>query len=309
MTSELSGADQLLQMGPYKNWTSINEERLLLADQSASYCLPANSNHVYLEQTTASANPTVTNFNIELPNPACLTDGQSRLWFVYWDISAYADRDCTLTLKQPVIVNTPYYKYPAVPINGSSADLVISRLANSAGDTRTLLGLIIWCTTGNRYYVASMGDPTTFGTIIAGTGVYNQPTSAPSFSAGKWSLNVYSGQNVTLADLTTNEGGVLGPVGWFPTGNATEAGYWIASQPGTISQLRFFSSSNLSGIVTVTKNTVATALTLTAAAATSGADTTHSFTVAAGDRIQISFSATGGTPIVSVAFVFRPSAV
>jgi len=191
MTSELSGAAELLQTGPFKNWTSINEQTITLSDTADNY-FPSNANSVYLKQTTSGT------CSIELPIPLALTDGQSRMWFCYWNLSgeAIATADCVLTLLRPQAVDTTYYKYPATKIQRSASDYSIYR-TYSAGDTRTTIGFVLWCTTANNYYVAAMGDAANFSTIVAGTGAYGQATSAPAFSAGSWKVNAYAGQNVT----------------------------------------------------------------------------------------------------------------
>lgn len=302
MTSELSGATQLLQTSSFKNWTNINEQTMNLTDTSASYYFPANANTVYLKQTVAGT------CNVELPLPLALTDGQSRMWFCYWNLSsAAAAADCSLVLIRPVAVSTAYYTYPATNIQRTASDYTISR-TYSGGDTRTTLGFIVWCTTANNYYVAAMGDAANFSTIVAGTGAYGQATSAPAFSAGSWKVNAYSGQNVTFAGTTANgNAGAFGPIGYNNT--AASAGYWLVNQPGQLAQLRFASAANITSTITLTKNTVASALTLNAVASQSGADNVNSVTVAAGDKIQVTITDPGASTITSVSFVFRPSAV
>lgn len=305
MTSEISGAAQLNQTGPFKNWTSLNEVTLALSDTADNY-FPTNVNTVYLKQTTAGVT------QIELPIPLALTDGQSRMWFCYWSLSgAAATADCTLTLLQPqAVTGGSYYAYPITKIQRTSADYSIVR-TYSAGDTRTLVGFILWCTNANNYYVAGMGDAATFGSIVAGTGRLSQPTSAPDFSAGSWKINAFSGQNVTLCGTVVNSAGSIGPLGWNTT--AATAGYWQVCQPGNIQQLYFAAAGAVAGVVKLTYTrggvTADTGLTVTASAAT-GSDLTHVLAVQAGDLIQAVFTAPGASAgITSVSFVFRPSAV
>lgn len=303
MTSELTDGDQLLQTGPFQNWTSINEQHLT-ADGVVKY-FPPNATHVQINQTLGTVDVT-SNTDLYLPHPLRLNDGQSRMWFIFWDLSAIdASRNCSLTFIFPAAINTSLYKYPATKINGSEANLVVSRLGQTGGDPRTKIGYILWCTSNNEYFIASMGDPTTFGTIQAGAGAYSVAASAPSLAAGVWSLNVYAGENVTLTGVLTNAEGWVGTLG--RQNSSAASGYWLVSQPGEIAQLRFFGSGAVAGNVTLAKNDTDSALTI-AAAGTTGADTDHSVAVVAGDKITIHFSAPGGTPTVSTAFVFRPSA-
>ncbi len=98
----------------------------------------------------------------------------------------------------------------------------------------------------------------------------------------------------------------FGPNGFWGTDyvSATEANiYELVASAGTFSNLKIYlqtaPGSGKSWTFTVRKNGVDTALTLSIAdTATSGTDTTHSFTVAAGDKISIK-AVPSGTPEVN----------
>lgn len=101
--------------------------------------------------------------------------------------------------------------------------------------------------------------------------------------------------------------------GYSPAaGMTTEIVRWRAPAAGKVSQLYVrANAASVGGSWTVTarKNGADTALTATlAAAATTGADTTHSFTVAAGDELTVSVASAGGVgtpatePTVSALF-------
>lgn len=307
MASEIGDGDQLLQTGAFSNWTSINEQHIT-ADGVLKY-FPSNATHVQITQTLATVDVT-NNTSMYLPHPLRINDGQSKMWFVFWDLSGVnVNRDCTLTLINPAAISTPAYNYPASDINGAASNLVISRMGQTGSDHRNKIGYIIWCTSDNHYFVATMGDPTTFGTITAGPGAYDQPSSAPSVAGSVWSINAFAGENVTFVGTVTNDNdSAVGPVGFNTT--PASAGYWLVSQPGKISQLRFKcnAAGTLAGNVTLTDGTET--IIIAAGGANSGENITDSITVVAGNTVQILLSAPGASAgITSFAFVFRPSAV
>jgi len=118
-----------------------------------------------------------------------------------------------------------------------------------------------------------------------------------------------------VGDLTTVTTEVFFGPGYIATATATEIQFSI-TRPGTIRNLRAFAATAgvdavgpaANCVITVRKNGVDTALTCTIANATAGAasDTTHSFTVAAGDLISVgctkSVAVTSSMQLTTAAF-------
>lgn len=311
MTSELSGAPTLLQTGPFKNWTSINEITMTLA--AGSNYFPANANSVYLNQTEG------TDRTIELPHPLQLNDGQSRMWFCFWKLSG-ATLDSSLTFVRPAAVTaSTLYALPATQINRLSSNFVVERDAASAGDTRTEFGFVIWCTTSNNYYIAAMGDAANFTSIVAGTGAWGQTSSNPTLSGGDWSLNVFAGSPIWgNGDLTAATDGFIGPLG-YGVGASGDGGYWIMPQAGTLGPLHAFIVGTSDKVATFAISKNGTPTTLSVAYSGSGAgngygaksntNSANAVTVVAGDRIEFVVTATAQSLDISLGFLFRPGAV
>lgn len=144
--------------------------------------------------------------------------------------------------------------------------------------------------------------------VTAGSGV--SVSGSPNFAVSAFTGSGIAFGGLTVAAITALYFGITSP-------NATEnsVAQWIAPRAGTVSQLYVRLSANLAVATntlafTVRKNAADTALTCTVATGSSTAnDTTHSFTVAAGDLITAKSlqSATGEAVTLSCNMVFRPS--
>lgn len=102
-----------------------------------------------------------------------------------------------------------------------------------------------------------------------------------------------------VADSTARRQGVVGGAGGWNSGTATNFDQLVTSA-GTLQNLRVLLTvapgSGKSYTVTLYKNGSSTALTVTVSdLATTGSDTTHTVSVAAGDKLRIEYT-TSGTP-------------
>lgn len=317
MTSELTGGQEALNASHFGTFTDIGDVTITATAGAANYFFPANYPLVVFNQPAGA----VDSKTIELPHPARLPDGRSRLQFLVWKLDASATGAVTLTFQRPVLVNGNLYHFPYVPINGVNANYTYVKAADSSGDTRRQIFFAVISTKSGVYWIYPVSSDVAITTIVAGPGVFGQANMSASLSGSTYTLNAFSGVPVTFAATATavNTAEYLGPIG---NGNGTiaNAGAWIATQPGTISQLYVKLNSVVvttnTYTVAVLKNGVAAgtpgAMTCTVAAAASTAnDIVNSFTVAVGDLIVVSNTQAGTatTKIVSWSFTFRPSAI
>lgn len=168
-------------------------------------------------------------------------------------------------------------------VNGSSQDVCLAAAAPSSAALIVEQGLIV--VSGTTFTGSDVGP----GTLVAAN------SAAQTFS---WSCNGTATSSSTLFLNTISTGALTctdtGALGFIPAGS-----------PGLINNLNCATNhpgvNASSGVVTVRKNGVTQALTCTLGTVGKCSDTTHSFSVAAGDLLTIQYTTQAAEVLATLA--------